>query len=198
MRLSYLDAFRVAIEAIGIAGAVAVAYASTNLDNFLIVSAYSAKSGYRPFFIKLTFVLVCLTVILVSLSIARAADAVIASQLRYLGAIPDVNTRALRCASMAMSEWSPGPIAFTEGGRVLLKFGPRPAYLPRPDFVERTDLKRPLPVPIAPRRLVPRQLTGVGRVEVWRGGVRLSMSVPAPFVWRCPSGSAVAPFPHAE
>ena len=37
---------------------------------------------------------------------------------------------------------------------------------------------------------------GVGRVEVWRGDVRLSMSVSAPFVWRCLSGSAVAPFPH--
>ena len=35
-----------------------------------------------------------------------------------------------------------------------------------------------------------------GKVEVWRGDVRLSMSVPAPFVWRCLSGSAVAPFPH--
>ena len=34
------------------------------------------------------------------------------------------------------------------------------------------------------------------RVDVWRGGVRLSMSVSAPFVWRCLSGSAVAPFPH--
>src|ERR1700729_1055147 len=31
---------------------------------------------------------------------------------------------------------------------------------------------------------------------MWRGDVRLSMSVPAPFVWRCLSGSAVAPFPH--
>src|SRR4029077_14023927 len=39
-----------------------------------------------------------------------------------------------------------------------------------------------------------RQLSG--RVEVWRGDVRLSMSVSAPFVWRCLSGSAVAPFPH--
>ena len=37
---------------------------------------------------------------------------------------------------------------------------------------------------------------GVGRVGVWRGGFRLSMSVSAPFVWRCLSGSAVAPFPH--
>src|SRR5579863_7516446 len=38
--------------------------------------------------------------------------------------------------------------------------------------------------------------TGFGRVGVWRDGVRLSMSVTAPFVWRCLSGSAVAPFPH--
>ena len=38
--------------------------------------------------------------------------------------------------------------------------------------------------------------TRVGRVGVWRGDVRLSMSVSAPFVWRCLSGSAVAPFPH--
>src|SRR5271168_852837 len=36
----------------------------------------------------------------------------------------------------------------------------------------------------------------VGRVEVWRGDVRPSMSVSAPFVWRCLSGSTVAPFPH--
>jgi hypothetical protein len=31
---------------------------------------------------------------------------------------------------------------------------------------------------------------------MWRGDVRLSMSVSAPFVWRRLSGSAVAPFPH--
>jgi hypothetical protein len=37
---------------------------------------------------------------------------------------------------------------------------------------------------------------GARRVEMWRGDVRLSMSVSAPFVWRCLSGSAVAPFPH--
>ena len=36
----------------------------------------------------------------------------------------------------------------------------------------------------------------VVEVEVWRGDVGLSMSVSAPFVWRCLSGSAVAPFPH--
>jgi hypothetical protein len=37
---------------------------------------------------------------------------------------------------------------------------------------------------------------GARRVGVWRGGFRLSVSVAAPFVWRCLSGSAVAPFPH--
>jgi tRNA synthetases class I (C) catalytic domain len=35
-----------------------------------------------------------------------------------------------------------------------------------------------------------------GRVEMWRGGSRLSISVSAPFVWRCLTGSAMAPFPH--
>ena len=34
------------------------------------------------------------------------------------------------------------------------------------------------------------------RVEMWRGGGRSSMSVSAPFVWRCLTSSAVAPFPH--
>jgi hypothetical protein len=36
-----------------------------------------------------------------------------------------------------------------------------------------------------------------GRTGVWRGCFRSSMSVSAPFVWRCLSGSAVAPFPPA-
>ena len=34
------------------------------------------------------------------------------------------------------------------------------------------------------------------RVEMWRGGFRPNISVAASFVWRCLSGSAVAPFPH--
>jgi hypothetical protein len=32
--------------------------------------------------------------------------------------------------------------------------------------------------------------------RVWRGFFRLNISVSARFVWRCPSGSTVAPFPH--
>src|SRR3974377_889695 len=36
-----------------------------------------------------------------------------------------------------------------------------------------------------------------GRVGMWRGGCRLTIAVSAPFVWRCLSGSAMAPFPHS-
>src|SRR2546422_282200 len=35
-----------------------------------------------------------------------------------------------------------------------------------------------------------------GRVEMWRGGCRLNISVAASFVWRCLSDSAMAAFPH--
>src|SRR5215213_8883851 len=31
---------------------------------------------------------------------------------------------------------------------------------------------------------------------MWRGGCRSNISVAAPFVWRCLTGSAMAPFPH--
>ena len=36
----------------------------------------------------------------------------------------------------------------------------------------------------------------VGRVEMWRGGVRSGLSVAAPFVWRRPSNLTITPFPH--
>ena len=32
---------------------------------------------------------------------------------------------------------------------------------------------------------------------MWRGDGRLGLSVAAPFVWRCPSNVAIAPFPRA-
>ena len=35
-----------------------------------------------------------------------------------------------------------------------------------------------------------------GRVEMWRSGGRPNISVAAPFVWRCLTGSTVALFPH--
>ena len=31
---------------------------------------------------------------------------------------------------------------------------------------------------------------------MWRGGIKLGLSVAAPFVWRCASNLAVVPFPH--
>src|SRR6266511_499106 len=46
------------------------------------------------------------------------------------------------------------------------------------------------------KHLLTSRLTVFGRVEMWRGGCRLNISVAAPFVWRCLSGSAMAPFPH--
>ena len=35
-----------------------------------------------------------------------------------------------------------------------------------------------------------------GRVGMWRGGGRASLSVSAPFVWRCLNSRAITPFPH--
>jgi transposase len=37
-------------------------------------------------------------------------------------------------------------------------------------------------------------LDAFGRVGMWRGGIRLNISVAAPFVWRCLSGLAVLRF----
>ena len=37
---------------------------------------------------------------------------------------------------------------------------------------------------------------GMRRVGVWRGALGGACPFAAPFVWRCLSGSAVAPFPH--
>ena len=74
---------------------------------------------------------------------------------------------------------------------------------PRPCHGRLMPKRRRLIVVGSPGRIVPglplrTLLTRRGpiKVGVWRGGFRLSMSVSAPFVWRCLSGSAVAPFPH--
>src|SRR3954471_8094369 len=51
-----------------------------------------------------------------------------------------------------------------------------------------SDVHRTMPMPDVG--------AGHGRGEMWRGGGRPGMSVSAPFVWRCLSGSTMAPFPH--
>lgn len=66
----------------------AVSYVSTNCDNLVVLSAYVAKPGYRPLFIKTTFAFVCLTVLLISLALAQAADVLPTEKIRYLGLIP--------------------------------------------------------------------------------------------------------------
>ena len=43
----------------------------------------------------------------------------------------------------------------------------------------------------------PAVLVTQGRVGMWRGCCRLTIAVSAPFVWRCLSGSAMAPLPHS-
>ena len=45
--------------------------------------------------------------------------------------------------------------------------------------------------------LAPEGSVANGRVGMWRGCCRLSISVAASFVWRCLSGSTLAPFPHS-
>ena len=41
-----------------------------------------------------------------------------------------------------------------------------------------------------------RCMTAIGRVKMWRGGLRFSLSVAAPFVWRCLNSCTITPFPH--
>lgn len=75
-------------EIFSVATLTAVSYASTNFDNLVVLSAYSSKPACQPFYVKLTFVLVCLMVLTISLSLANAADALPAGKIRYLGLIP--------------------------------------------------------------------------------------------------------------
>ncbi len=39
-------------------------------------------------------------------------------------------------------------------------------------------------------------MAGPGRVRMWRGGLRFSLSVAAPFGWRCLNSRTITPFPH--
>ena len=58
---------------------------------------------------------------------------------------------------------------------------------------------RSQPLPLLPQLRTYRCVAlsdATGRVEMWRGGCRSDISVSASFVWRCLSGSTMAPFPH--
>ena len=51
-------------------------------------------------------------------------------------------------------------------------------------------------LPLKSHSPIPAQMAESGGVGMWRGSGRPGMSVSAPFVWRCLSGSTIAPFPH--
>src|SRR5262249_39305926 len=76
------------LEFVSVASLTAVSYTSTNFDNLVILSAYCVRPGYRTYYIKLTFILVCLTVLVISLALGNIADALPANKIRYLGFIP--------------------------------------------------------------------------------------------------------------
>jgi cadmium resistance protein CadD (predicted permease) len=76
------------LELASVASLTAASYASTNFDNLVVLSAYCARPGYQTFHIKLTFVLASLTVLVISLALGNAADALPANKIRYLGLVP--------------------------------------------------------------------------------------------------------------
>lgn len=76
------------LELVSVASLTAASYTSTNFDNLVVLSAYCVKPGYRTFYVKLTFVLVCLTVLVISLGLGNVADTLPANKIRYLGLIP--------------------------------------------------------------------------------------------------------------
>lgn len=76
------------IEALSVASLAAASYVSTNVDNLVVVSIHVARPGYRPLFVKATFTLVCLAVLLASFALAEAADVLPPRMIRWLGLIP--------------------------------------------------------------------------------------------------------------
>src|SRR3954447_10791389 len=61
---------------------------------------------------------------------------------------------------------------------------------------ERDGIKLPIITGDAIALIAESQPMVLRRVEMWRGGGRLGISVSAPFVWRCLTGATLAPFPH--
>jgi cadmium resistance protein CadD (predicted permease) len=95
-------------EAISVMGMTGAAFVSTNLDNLAIMSAYSVRPGYRPLLIKLTFVLCCLIVLTVSLTLSRAAGALPADKIRYMGLIP-IGLGLYQIARLVLGHADDGP-----------------------------------------------------------------------------------------
>jgi len=108
--LNAMTSTYVLAEAISVMGVTGAAFVSTNLDNLVVLSAYAAKPGYRPLPIKLSFVLVCLLVLVISLALSRAAGVLPADKLRFLGLIPmGLGTYQITRLFLGAADESPDP-----------------------------------------------------------------------------------------
>ena len=76
------------IKTLSIAGVAAISYVSTNFDNLVFLLAYGAKPGYKPLLVNLTFLLVCLVVLVASLLLGLTATALPHESIRFVGLIP--------------------------------------------------------------------------------------------------------------
>jgi hypothetical protein len=83
------------------------------------------------------------------------------------------------------------PMLFTHGESLS---GAMPAYGPEPEWRSLSGRIRSWGDSGHSGQTAGRSV--LGRVEMWRGCCRSNISVSAPFVWRCLSGSTMAPFPH--
>jgi cadmium resistance protein CadD (predicted permease) len=76
------------IGTLSIASVAAISYVSTNCDNLVFLLAYGAKPGYKRLLVNLTFLLVCLVVLVASLLLGLAVNALPPERIRYVGLIP--------------------------------------------------------------------------------------------------------------
>jgi hypothetical protein len=74
--------------------------------------------------------------------------------------------------------------------------GSRPAVWKRSMDGENSNAARAGILLASPKATTERQPLNARRVEMWRGGFRLGISVAGPFGRRCLTSFAVAPFPH--
>jgi len=75
-------------KTLSVAGVAAIAYVSTNFDNLVFLLAYGVKPGFKPRLVNLTFLLVCLVVLVASLVLALAVTTLPPDRIRYVGLIP--------------------------------------------------------------------------------------------------------------
>ena len=109
------------IQTLSISGVAAISYVSTNFDNLVFLLAYGVKPGYKPRLVNLTFLLVCLVVLVASLLLALAVSTLPPEKIRYVGLIP-IGYGCYHLAQVFMgrvdgnvlgSNEDPGPIGFS-------------------------------------------------------------------------------------